>query len=263
MTDEHCTQDHANSLPARHTFMSCGGCFWTAAGVFVVLAAIALLTPMTRPNRWVVQRVVCCNNLRAIGLAMFNYEAKYHRFPPAYTVDKQGRRMHSWRVLLLEFLDPALYAQYDFSRPWDSPANLAIAAKMKEDGPYRCPSEDIKDPSWTSYVMLVGPTAFSNGPTGRKLEQITDGLSNTVAVVEMSPSGILWTAPYDLNVAEMSFKINDPDHACPRSCHSGGMNMLICDGSVSFFIASLPNAEKCLKAMSTINGGEDMSKFPQ
>jgi prepilin-type processing-associated H-X9-DG protein len=197
-------------------------------------------------------------------LAILNYEAKYHHFPPAYTVDKQGRRMHSWRVLVLEFLDPDLYAQYDFSRPWNSPANLAFAKKMKKDGPYRCPLEDIKEPSWTSYVMFVGPTAFSNGPTGRKLEEITegDGTTNTVAVVEMSPSGILWTAPYDLNVAEMSFKINDPDQACPRSCHGGGLNMVFADGHVEYF-GEFPDAEKFLKAVTTINGGEDMSKFSQ
>jgi len=200
-----------------------------------------------------------------IGIAMNNCGAKYGCFPPAYTVDKQGRRMHSWRVLLLEFLDPDLYAQYDLGRPWNTPANLAIAKKMKKDGPYRCPDENIKEPSWTSYVMVVGPTAFSNGPTGRKLEEMTDGLSNTVAVVEMSPSEILWTAPYDLNVAEMSFKINDPDQACPRSCHSNGLNMLLTDGSVFYFYDrnESPSMKEYLKALITINGGEDMSKFQQ
>ena len=198
---------------------------------------------------------------------MCNYETKYGRFPPAYTVDKQGRRMHSWRVLVLEFLDPDLHAQYDFNRPWNVPANLAFAKKMTKDGPYRCPSEDIKDASWTSYVMLVGPTAFSNGPTGRKREEITegDGTTNTVAVVEMSPSGILWTSPYDLNVADVSIKVDDPSNSCPRSCHSNGLNVLFVDGHQEYFViqASSKDVENHLKALATINGGEDMSKFQQ
>ena len=88
-----------------------------------------------------------CNNLHKIALAVLNYEVKYGRFPPAYTVDKKGRRMHSWRVLILEFLDSDLYAQYDFSRPWNSPGNLAFAKKMRKDGPYLCPSEDPSRPN--------------------------------------------------------------------------------------------------------------------
>ena len=54
--------------------------------------------------------------------------------------------MHSWRVLILEFLDHDLYAQYDFNRPWNTPGNLAVAKMMKKDGPYRCPSEQPKNP---------------------------------------------------------------------------------------------------------------------
>jgi hypothetical protein len=237
-------------------------CWWLALALPLawVLLTVGIPGPWAREAA---KRLQCNNNLKSIGLAIHNYAQKYGRLPPAYTVDKQGRRMHSWRVLLLEFSDPDLYAQYDLSRPWNSAVNLAFAKKMKKDGPYRCPTETPEDPLWTSYVMLGGPTAFSDGPNGRKFEELTDGVSNTVAVVEMSPSGILWTAPYDLNVAEMSFKVNDPDHACPRSCHSHGANILLSDGSVVYFgTGSNPlNADKHLKALTTINGGEGMTKF--
>jgi prepilin-type processing-associated H-X9-DG protein len=253
MTGENDAEQQAEPTPKHRT----SGCVWGVVALFVIVVALMLSTPSS-PIRG---RDPCSKNLHNIAIAMLNYETKYHRFPPAYTVDKQGRRMHSWRALLLEFLDDDLYAQYDFSRPWNSTANLAVAQKMKKNGPYRCPAEEPKELSWTSYVMLVGPTAFSNGPTGRKLEEITeaDGTTNTAAVVEMSPSGILWTAPYDLNMAEMSFRINDPDHASPRSCHSNGINIAFADGSVQFVSPD----EQYLKAITTINGGEDMSKFEQ
>jgi prepilin-type processing-associated H-X9-DG protein len=205
----------------------------------------------------------CGRKLQRIAIAMLNYENKYHRFPPAYTVDKQGRRTHSWRVLILEFLDLDLYAQYDFSRPWNSRENLAFAMKMKmkKDGPYCCPAQDIKDALYTSYVMPVGSTAFSNGPPGRKLEEITDGLSDTLMVVEMSPSGVLWTEPCDLDVSEVSFKINDPDRVCLRG-HPGGANVVFADGHVEFLSqGKSADDEAHLKAITTINGGEDMKKF--
>jgi hypothetical protein len=238
------------------------GCARIAAALLGVTLVIALLLPLLKSPPFD-GTPPCQRNLHNIAIALLNYEAKYDRLPPAYTVDKQGHRMHSWRVLVLEFLDPDLYAQYDFSRPWNAPANLAFAKKMKKDGPYFCRSEEIKDTLWTSYVMFVGPTAFSDGPTGRKLKEIADGdgMANTAALIEMSPSGILWTAPYDLNVAEMSFRINDEVQPAPRSCH-GGVNVQFVDGHQEFFPASESvDDEAHLKAVVTINGGEDTSKF--
>src|SRR5689334_12593064 len=59
-------------------------------------------------------RVVTCNSrLRFLAMACQNYEAKYGTFPPAYIADSQGRPMHSWRVLILPYLDrDDLYSQY-------------------------------------------------------------------------------------------------------------------------------------------------------
>jgi hypothetical protein len=257
MADEVNTEQRAETSPKRRTSRF----VWFLTMLFVAAIVVGLFLPVRSPS--IYGRIdPCGNTLHKIGLALINYEAKYGRFPPAYTVDKQVRRMHSWRALILEFLDDNLYSQYDFSRPWNSPGNLAFAKRMQGDGPYRCPSEEIKDPSATSYVMLVGPTAFSDGPHGRLLKEITeaDGAANTVSVVEMSPSGILWTAPYDLDMTEMSFMINDPDHVSPRSCHSG-INVLFVDCHQQFLSAGCPEDEALLKAAATINGGEDMGKF--
>jgi prepilin-type processing-associated H-X9-DG protein len=241
--------------PARRTFLGCGGCIWAIAAL--VLIALTIQLPPIHACREAARRMQCCNNLKNIAMAMYNYSTKYGCYPPAYTVDKQGRRMHSWRALLLEFLDRDLYAKYDFSRPWNSPENKAVADMRC--GPYYCSTEHPQN-SITSYVMLVGPQAFSDGPTGRKPEEISDGPANTIIVVEMSPSGILWTEPRDLNTAEMSFKINDPNQVGVRSCHTNSAHVLFADGSVQYVISN-SDIEKFLKALTTINGKEDMSGF--
>lgn len=248
-------------------FFGCGGCAWTAVGGLFLIFVILLLLPAVPRCDEAVRRMRCNNNLKNIMLAMNSYSVKYGCYPPAYTVDEKGQRMHSWRVLLLEFMDRKLYDQYDFSRPWNSPGNLAVAEKIAEkdaDYLYHCPTESLDHPQSslnTSYVMLVGPKAFSAGPTGRKPTEITDDPGNTLAVVEMSPSGILWTAPYDLNVAEMSFKVNDPNAAGIRSCHSNGAFVAFCDGAVRFCCNGSQDFEKYLKSLATVNGGEDMSGF--
>jgi prepilin-type processing-associated H-X9-DG protein len=259
MANEESTKTNAKTLPKRRNGIQWREYVWPAIWIgFVLLVLGSCLLPPVVANREAMERIRCNNNLKKIGLAMLNYQSKYGVYPPAYTVDKQGRRMHSWRALLLEFFDTDLYPKYDFGQPWNSPGNLAVAKMMKPDGPYRCPSEKLEDSgdsTWTSYVMLVGPRAFGNGSTGRKPKEITDKADETLAVVEMSPSGIVWTAPYDLNTAEMSFVINDRDRVGPRSCHPGGANFVLADASVRFLSTQCCN-EETLKALATINGGE-------
>lgn len=173
--------------------------------------------------------------------------------------------MHSWRALILPFTDyPQDEVQYDFSQPWNSPANLAFAKESQAYKMYRCPTEfsqdrNDRDRPDTSYVMLVGPNAFADGSTARKQEDITDKLGVTIIVGEMSHSGIFWTEPRDLYTSEMSSKINDPNQIGLRSEHSSGLHVLFADGSIRFLIESMDL--KDYKAMTTINGGEDMSEF--
>ncbi len=170
--------------------------------------------------------------------------------------------MHSWRALILPFTDyPQDEVQYDFSQPWNSPANLAFAKESQAYQIYCCQTEFLQDRDRpeTSYVMLVGPNAFANGATPRKFADLTDGSNNTIMVGEMSHSGIFWTEPRDLNTLEMSSKLNDPNQIGLRSEHSGGLHVLFADGSVRFLSASMDL--KVYEAMTTINDGEDISEF--
>ena len=69
-----------------------------------LLAGALFLTPV-RSGRSTAQRTQCLNNLRNIALALINYHENYQALPPAYTVDATGRRLHSWRTLILPYLD--------------------------------------------------------------------------------------------------------------------------------------------------------------
>ena len=62
----------------------------------------------------------------------------------------------------------------------------------------------------TSYVAVTGPGTVFPGATSTRLEDITDGTANTLFVVEVSNVDIPWTAPRDLDVRSMSFRVNDP-----------------------------------------------------
>ena len=228
-------------------------------GVLVVVLVCggilaALLLPAVQAARGAARRAQCINNMKQIGLALHNYNSAYGCFPPAYIADENGRPMHSWRVLILPFLEQqAIYDRYDFNEPWDGPNNRQLADTVVNV--YRCPSDNNNvDETETDYLMVVGPNAFSDGPTARKVADITDGTSNTIMLVEMSNSGVNWMEPVDWDTTTASFTIDDGSPGELRSEHPGLVNVGFADGSVR----SLSNDEspENLKAMTTINGGE-------
>ena len=91
-------------------------------GIIVVL--IALLLPAVRFSTAAGRRSDCSNKLKQIALALRAYEARFHALPPAYTVDADGKPLHSWRTLILPFLERIdVYRRIDLSKPWNDPAN--------------------------------------------------------------------------------------------------------------------------------------------
>ena len=231
-----------------------------ALGAFLVCGGIlaALLLPAVGAAREAARRSMCSNNLKQIGLALHNYHDTYRCFPPAYIPDEDGQPMHSWRVLILPFLEAgALHDAYNFDEPWDSPNNLALANMMPTT--YRCPSDTQSGDSETSYTMIVGPETISDGPKATKMAEITDGTSNTILVVEAAGSGINWMDPRDLDAAQISHLVNDPVDGGVESEHMGGANVLFCDGAVTFLSESID--PELMKAMSTIAGGEAVDPY--
>src|SRR5262249_28110992 len=90
----------------------------------IVLLLLAMLLPAVRNAGPAAERNACSNNMKMIALAILNYADKYHELPPAYTVDANGKPLHSWRTLILPFLEEEkLYESIDLSKPWNDPAN--------------------------------------------------------------------------------------------------------------------------------------------
>lgn len=197
-------------------------------GVLVVLAAL-LLPPIDQP-RGEARRSQCKNNLKQIMLALHNYHDMYDSFPPAYVPGEDGRPWHSWRVLILPFLDcNSLYHEYDFSQPWDSPHN----AKLGEQVPpvYRCPASEG---SGVSYVAIIGERTVWPGEQALRIRDITDGTANTLAVVEVADSGIHWMEPRDLMFDQLVLQLNQSRDSGMSSDHKKGIHAAFADGAVRF-----------------------------
>ncbi len=198
---------------------------------------VALLLPAVQASREAARRMSCSNHMKQIALAMHNYHDTYKSFPPAYTVDDSGQRLHSWRTLILPFMEQAaLYDSIDLSKPWDDPANQMAAQAMVPM--YTCPSS-ASDPTMTNYVAIVDPSSIMSGAQGTSFSAITDGSSNTVMVVEVSASdAVPWMSPNDID--RRSF-VNGPPGG---TNHPGGMNVMFADGSVQFLADSSDPSER-------------------
>ena len=237
---------------------------WLAVGVIVIVVPVAFWW-LIEPAREAGRRASCMGHLKMIGLAMLNYDAELHGFPPAYLVDRQERPAHSWRVALLPYLGGCdVQDRYRFAEPWNSPHNAALAqgapSGMASFYPlYHCPSDRYSSKWDTSYVMVVGPNTISAGPTSTGMKDITDGISNTILVAEMCDSGIHWMEPRDLPAEQMSFKINDPEYVGIASRHGGGAIAGFADGHAQF-LSEKTNPE-AVQGITTINGGERVGKW--
>jgi hypothetical protein len=241
----------------------------------LLFGVLWLLLPEVSSTREAARPSQCRNNLKLIGLALHHYHDQYGSFPPAFIADEQGRPIHSWRTLLLPFLDDssltAAYARYRFDEPWDGPNN----SKLHTTGLplFSCPGDPASAPGLTNYLAVIGPqTAWPGGRPARK-EDLSDGLEQTILVVEVVNSGIRWMEPRDLKFDEMSFKLNDPDGRSISSLHTkpgpgdrdywpwtktvAYVHILFADGASRRIRADTP--AETIRALLTANGGEDVS----
>ncbi len=221
-------------------------------GVLVLIGfvLIGLLLPATRRARPAARRMQCSNHLKQIALAFHNYQLEFGRFPPAYTVDTNGNRLHSWRTLLLPYLEQkTLYEQIELDKPWDDPSNEKARSAMVPQ--YRCPEAKIPN-EHTNYQIIVAPNAFIQPGVGRKLSEVTDKSEDTLLVFEsQSSQSIHWMNPKDLPIEEIQYNLTTS-----KSIHDGGRMAAFVDGHVEFLHQKLP--ANIIQGMVSIDGGEDV-----
>ena len=146
-------------------------------------------------------------------MAVANYRSAYKCYPPAFITDEHGNRMHSWRSVLLPFIEQQeLYKEYDFSKPWNSPENMRLADRM----PATYATNYQKGKVTTNYLAIVGPeTIWRTNEDGskalpRRSSEVSDDRDSTLLFVENFGKEVHWLSPYDLEFDEMSFELDDP-----------------------------------------------------
>src|SRR5262245_37454879 len=172
--------------------------------IAIIAILIALLVPAVQRVRESAARASCLNNLKQLGLALHNYESTHKHFPGV----QNGSPVHAWSVALLSHVEQDNVAKiYQLQSAWNSAANQpAVTATVSI---LICPSTPRQStldetPGFKAAVTDYAPmssvaptlaallglptgidrTGFFNANKQRRIAEITDGLSNTLALVE-------------------------------------------------------------------------------
>ena len=218
-------------------------------GPAAVAVGAALLLPAVQQAREAARRSQAKNNLKQIGLAMHNFHDSHRAFPPAANVDKKDKKLLSWRVHILPFIDQnALYQQFHLDEPWDSEHNKQFIKQIP--GVYVQPTHaDLAKEGKTVYLVPTGKGMAFEGNEGMSIRNFLDGTSNTILAVEAHrDAAVIWTKPEELAV-----DLKNPLKNL-KSALAGGFHVLMCDGTVRFISDNID--VNTLKALFTRGDGE-------
>lgn len=224
-------------------------------GLCVIGILIALLLPAIQAAREAARRTQSMNNVRQITLGLLNYESAQAAFPPQFTVDAAGQPLHSWRTLILPYLEQqSLLDQINQDEPWDSAENSVYAET--ELPLYRSPRFG-ETGNVTNYVAIAGEGFLFNGEQRVRLSDMQDGSSNTMMLIEIANSDIAWAEPRDLTLAELQLEDAGTDPTAVNVVRSAAV-IGFADGHVSTIGTSDPEE---LRKLLTISGSEPVSAW--
>ncbi|WP_373650627.1 DUF1559 domain-containing protein [Schlesneria sp. DSM 10557] len=222
--------------------------------VLLVLAVLAaMLIPAVQAARQAARQSQSHCRLKQLGLALHNYQGTYGVFPPAYTVDAEGKPLHSWRTLILPYLDEQkLYDSIDLAKPWNDRANEP--ARKTAVGVYQSPW-GAEDSTMTPFLAMVTPESVLRPMQSCKLEDVTDGASMTLMLIEVPTDQMGdWISPGDADdetLRKLASTTTSPS--------AKGVGILLVDGSVRNLDYKIPLDQ--LRALVTVSGHDEAGGF--
>ena len=283
---------------------------FTLVELLVVIAIIGilvgLLLPAVQAAREAARRMQCSNNLKQFGLALHNYESAHKRLPIGFTDyhsanNRPGRDGGwAWGAMILPYIEQgSLHSSIDFSYAAygtvgsisDPQGNNNRASATVISG-FRCPNT-----SSASVVPSPRTTGLFVVNESRTFGQISDGLSNVIAIGEVSwrpfnantqgserqyilgsivtngNSNCTNVGPATngafLHVRANRNKLNGPviggiKHRSFHSYHAGGANFVLADGSVHFISENIEHTNstwEMFQASGTMGAYQKLSSM--
>jgi prepilin-type N-terminal cleavage/methylation domain-containing protein len=295
---------------------------FTLVELLVVIAIIGilvgLLLPAVQAAREAARRMQCSNNMKQLGLALHNYESTHKRFPygtigrsptnPGAGYTGAFTKRTPFIRHTLDYLEQGNRgAVYDDRVNWHLQPSTNWPIVFGYMSVWHCPSDTSQQMLSNAFQDYKGNYGVNWGAQtqvvtnqqlrgtfyyhfGAKFGEISDGTSNTFAMLEMiqapAPAGspvdrrgrpwnedsscyqISTDLPPNSRAPDRGACIDAPAQNLPcinggtidqftlasRSRHTGGVQVALCDGSIHFLSSSVDIVT--YRALSTIAGGE-------
>ncbi len=196
---------------------------------------------------------------RELALAIHNYESANKVFPPNEAARQpDGQSNLSWRVHILPYIgQKELYLQFHLKEAWDSEHNKKLIEKMPDvfANPISALPPGNVPAGYTTFLAPVGQDTIFGGNKPVRMVNVTDGLSNTIMLVEVKPErAVPWTRPID-------YEFLPADPAAELAIGSDGQfQCVLADASVLTLPRNLP--KETLKHLFQMNDGQ-VIQLPQ
>jgi hypothetical protein len=224
--------------------------------VLVSCIVVAIIVYALFDAREAARESACQGHLNQLFVAIHKYEFEHGQLPPAFILGPDGQPWHSWRVLLLPYLEEqSVYDRYRFDEPWNGPNNRKLADQIHVEV-FQCFSgTDYKRTFNTNILVVVGEgTAFPFETTARSSD-FRDGVENTILLLKVADSGIHWMEPRDLQFDSLVFSQEKSDAPAISSFHPTGTAVVFAD-RLDVYRIPRPLRNETLQALLTIDGGE-------
>lgn len=236
------------------------------------------------------RRQQCANNLRLIGLGLWNYHDSFRSFPPG----SQGptlplEKRTSWCLSAMPYMFcmhcNGMETDYDLGRPWDDAAHRRLARTPVYV--FECPAHPDRSPGTRLGCAGVGDVDGPLAPThyigmagvgvdapnlpkedaragvfgferATSVKDIMDGTANTIMVMETAQANGPWIVAGSSTVRGLDQR-SQPYVGRDRQfggLHGSGALTLFADGCVRYVSEEVQPG--VLEALVTIHGGEQV-----
>lgn len=209
---------------------------WTCVAALATLV-LFLLGPAPRTARSAARRSACQNNLKQLAFAMRRYVEEHGCLPPSRTFAADGTPLHSWRTLLLPYVDERkLFESIDLSKPWDDPVN-AKARNTPVPVAYRCFEHGSTLGLKTTYQVVLSDEGVFRHDASATAAELAAAEPHTLLVVDTTKDrAVHWMEPRDLD-EEAFLGLQPPFDAHPAGAAGGVMLGVSIRGSIVHFFS--------------------------